>query len=448
MKKTFLATALILGMSSTAFAAANNPFSDVPQGHWAYNSVAKLAAEGIIEGYGDGTYRGNRNITRYEMAQMVARALARYDQLAAQVADASRAVANTRRASTPAVTAPAPQTQPARPVISGASRAELDSLAYEFREELDGLGVRVEELEKHSDMVKWNGKIEYSYEHLKFGNEKAWAHGAKFQFDPSAEVNDHWTANARFEAEVDFRDDSTTSSKLERIWAEGNYDNFNVRLGRMELFTNEEGLIWDTEFSGAQLTFGDRFKAVLMAGRLAGDGIEIGAAEDHSDILGANLQYDAGKGLAVGGGYYYLEDDDFRTTDYSNSGDTNKASVWSANLGYTFSDNFSIHGAYAQNTKADTEKSAWQAQLKYGVYDDNPERGDWGVWAGYRRYGSNVSFVPTEDDTIRGTKGWFVGGGYAPFKNIGVTLRYFDGKTLSEDKTKTKHFLGKVEFFF
>ena len=57
MKKTVaaaLAAAFVVGASSTTFAAAN-PFSDVPAGHWAYQSVAKLAAAGVIEGYGDGT---------------------------------------------------------------------------------------------------------------------------------------------------------------------------------------------------------------------------------------------------------------------------------------------------------------------------------------------------------------------------------------------------------
>ncbi|MBR3050627.1 MAG: S-layer homology domain-containing protein, partial [Selenomonadaceae bacterium] len=79
MKKTVaaaLTAAFVVGVSSSAFAAAN-PFSDVPAGHWAYNSVSKLAAEGVIEGYGDGTYRGDRNITRYEMAQMIAKAMAK-----------------------------------------------------------------------------------------------------------------------------------------------------------------------------------------------------------------------------------------------------------------------------------------------------------------------------------------------------------------------------------
>ena len=74
MKKTLvsaLTTALVVGAASTTFAAAN-PFSDVPADHWAYDAVTQLAADGVIEGYGDTTFRGNQNITRYEMAQMVA----------------------------------------------------------------------------------------------------------------------------------------------------------------------------------------------------------------------------------------------------------------------------------------------------------------------------------------------------------------------------------------
>ena len=42
--------------------AAANPFSDVPRDHWAYDAVTQLAADGVVEGYGDGTFRGDRNI--------------------------------------------------------------------------------------------------------------------------------------------------------------------------------------------------------------------------------------------------------------------------------------------------------------------------------------------------------------------------------------------------
>ena len=65
---------LIVNTSKT-FAAAN-PFSDVPTGHWAYNAVITLASKGIIEGYGEGTFRGNRNITRYEAATITAQLMA------------------------------------------------------------------------------------------------------------------------------------------------------------------------------------------------------------------------------------------------------------------------------------------------------------------------------------------------------------------------------------
>ena len=76
MKKSLVfAMAMALGVSATAFAA--NPFSDVPAGHWAYAAVAKLAAAGIVDGYPDGTYKGDRTMTRYEMAQIIAKALAK-----------------------------------------------------------------------------------------------------------------------------------------------------------------------------------------------------------------------------------------------------------------------------------------------------------------------------------------------------------------------------------
>ena len=76
-KKNLLIFSMALGIManvSVALAAAN-PFSDMPAGHWAYNSVTKLAAEGITNGYGDGTYRGDRNITRYEAVSLLAKLL-------------------------------------------------------------------------------------------------------------------------------------------------------------------------------------------------------------------------------------------------------------------------------------------------------------------------------------------------------------------------------------
>jgi hypothetical protein len=50
-------------------------FPDVPQNHWAYETIKAMAAQGLIEGYPDGTFGGDRTMTRYEFAQIVYRAL-------------------------------------------------------------------------------------------------------------------------------------------------------------------------------------------------------------------------------------------------------------------------------------------------------------------------------------------------------------------------------------
>ena len=122
MKKSLVfAMAMALGVSATAFAA--NPFSDLPAGHWAYGAVAKLAAAGVVDGYPDGTFKGDKTMTRYEMAQIVAKALAK-----------------------------------------GAIGAD-DKLVSEFADELDNLGVRVAKLEKNADAVKITGNIRTHYAH-------------------------------------------------------------------------------------------------------------------------------------------------------------------------------------------------------------------------------------------------------------------------------------------
>ena len=69
--KNFFMAFVALAMGSTVFAA--NPFSDVPASHWAAESVAAMVSKGVITGYGDGRFRGERNITRYEAAAMIAK---------------------------------------------------------------------------------------------------------------------------------------------------------------------------------------------------------------------------------------------------------------------------------------------------------------------------------------------------------------------------------------
>ncbi|MBE8953684.1 MAG: S-layer homology domain-containing protein [Quinella sp. 1Q7] len=468
MKKSVaaaLAAAFVVGATSTTFAAAN-PFSDVPAGHWAYNSVAKLAAEGVVEGYGDGTYRGDRNITRYEMAQMVAKAMAKNP--------------------------------------SGASKAELDRLAAEFRDELDALGVRVANLEKYADKLQMFGKIEYTYKSHRTDRYQYDANGNLeklggknrvnmddmiFRFEPVAHVNDNWTLRARIDAHVDLSRDTSNSYSLERGWAQGDYKfgnrDFQVKFGRQPLWTNEDGIVWDTEYSGAEFTYGSKWKFRAIGGRLKDtkvggsirnmtkwDGRQDANASqkewspgyygpdrtDPSSFWAINLQYDPGaKGFFGGAGYYSIKDDDLKGLGpnglvfYSNDGDTNKAKIWSVNAGYRIGKG-QIWGSYAKNTEADVENNSWQALAKYGTLygggNQGTKKGEWAVWAGYKKLASNVGFEALmHDDAAAGTKGIIAGASWAPMDRIVVLAKYFKGKYITGNGDAERLF-GRVEFFF
>jgi len=473
MKKTVaaaVAAAVVVGASATTFAAAN-PFSDVPSTHWAYQSVAKLAAAGVIEGYGDGTYRGDRQITRYEMAQMVAKAMAKNP--------------------------------------SGASKAELDRLAAEFRDELDALGVRVAELEKYADKVIWQGKIEYTYKNHKTDNwydeQRSGHHSTSghtrvkqddwiFRFEPIMEVNDHWTLRARIDAHVDLSRDTSNDFELVRGWAQGDYDNFQIRVGRQPLYTNEDGLVWDTEYTGADITFGklsNGLRATIFGGRLkagkvgggirhagAWDGRQDGGSgeerfanaagtigswgEDPTSMVGINIQYDPGeKGIFGGLGYYGMKDDDFKYINvdgekipnyaYSRHGNTDKAQIYSINAGWRLGKG-QIWGAYAKNSKADYEATSWQALARYGnLYgggNQSTKKGQWAVWAGYKRLGTNASPIAISwDDAYAGTKGFVAGASWAPFDRIVVLAKYFKGKYITGPGDAERIF-ARVEFFY
>ncbi|MCF7934973.1 MAG: S-layer homology domain-containing protein [Synergistales bacterium] len=114
MKKlvVLLTAVMVVAFAAPAFAA--NPFMDVPMNHWAYDAISQLAAKGVVNGYPDGTFRGNQPMTRYEMATIVARALAVVDMDKASKQDVEM----------------------------------LKKLVVEFKDELDALGVKVDDLDE------------------------------------------------------------------------------------------------------------------------------------------------------------------------------------------------------------------------------------------------------------------------------------------------------------
>ena len=445
MKKTLvsaLTTALVVGAASTTFAAAN-PFSDVPADHWAYDAVSQLAADGVIEGYGDTTFKGDKNITRYEMAQMIAKAMAKTN-------------------------------------VGSSDKALIDKLAAEFSDELNNLGVRVANLEKNADKVKFTGMVRYDYWSTRNDAKNTARPDQKidhvyFRLYPDAEINDHWHVQARLQGTWTPAKDTASEMKLSYVHAEGNYSNFNVKLGKMPLYsTSDDGMIMDGMFSGAQMTFGNKLKAIVSAGRqdLSADGYDLmagsvseydkaghvtsdmtvsnlvrahqnGAKDDVADYQSLQLVETTGK-LTAGAGYHRFQSKDFAFFNgYDKTQKEDKADIWTVGGSYAFDKNVSLAGYYGENTDADAFEKAGSVQLSYkGASAAN--KGSWGAFAAYRHLGQNVSFSPTYDDMWEGMKGYSFGASYAPLKHVIASASYTMGKDLATD-TDSKILFGRLK---
>ena len=428
-KKTLVSAitaALVVGAASTTFAAAN-PFSDVPADSWAYDAVTTLAADGVIDGYPDGTYKGQNTMTRYEMAQIVARAMAKTD-------------------------------------LEKADKALVDKLAAEFAEELDNLGVRVADLEKKSDNVKFGGELRYRYYDISRDGELGDETHNKvlFRLDPKAYIgNSGWTANARIDYEMNLStDENADHATVDRAYVEGPLFGATVTAGRTPVFT-AQGLLFDDRISGGTVAFGsDEFTTTLAAGRYNPDHDTVSETEAEAGLTarditaeyyGVQFDYTPSEQLALNAGYTALVNmDESEVKDAKVIKlDSKDANFWYVGGSYAFNPNVKFVGEYAQNTEswADDQDQAWTAELQYK--GANPaDAGSWGMYAGYRQIEEFAAVAPTYDDIIgAGYKGAVVGASYVPAENILATVQYFDGEETKSGKDASK-FFANVDFFF
>ncbi len=147
----YLAVVLAAIVSFTLVAPAfAQPFADVPTDHWAYDAIAELAAKGLIEGYPDGAFRGDRAATRYEMAMVVARLLARIEAI--KIPPLPGDLARTAQ-----VTAASAADRAAISAVDQrltSKLATIQRLVAEFRAELAALGVRVTAVEEELAAIR------------------------------------------------------------------------------------------------------------------------------------------------------------------------------------------------------------------------------------------------------------------------------------------------------
>lgn len=384
MKKTLVfAMAMALGVSATAFAA--NPFSDVPAGHWAYASVAKLAAEGVVDGYPDGTFKGNNLMTRYEMAQIVAKALAK-----------------------------------------GAIKPD-DRLVGEFADELDTLGVRVAKLEKKSDNVKITGNIRATYVNYS-GDDNGNYTKLRSRLFFTGAVNDNWNFVSMIQNDQNLNSNGDNSggdenNTFQRAYLQGKIGTVGVTAGRYEGFM-AEGNIYDTRINGLKLDFGKAVKFTAEAGKMSN-----ASGTDNESVAGKYY-----RGTVAGNvGALALEANYVKAKDV-------KALAYTDDQIYTLGANYKagdlkvgamyLRGDSDYTDLHDMSDDGYVISLGYGAAKAS-KVGSLGVWAKYYDQGASTVLAHTMNGTYSktyGFKGYGVGVDYTVAKNMVAGVQYFDLK--------------------
>ena len=396
--KKILALAAVAALTAGVSAYAANPFSDVTPDDWAFQAVSDLSAQGVVEGYPDGSFKGERNMTRYELAQIIARLMAKEDQLNAE------------------------------------QQATLDKLAGEYADELANLGVRVANLEKKVGNISWSGDARMQYHHeLASRTEHADLWSGRMRINVEGQVNDQVTVNGRFVNEMDFKDGDSSSTSMDRINAKWTpNDATYVTIGRQGVALDVTGTFWDEDgvFDGVAAGW-DNGKVGVEAGygrfKSAANEAEGWSGQDKTEAWYGKLTGHIADAADVSA--FYLKN--AQKQDKGAQVGEN-ASAWGAGLSYGIGD-FTVDGDYVktQNTQAG-DAALWTAGLTYGEVDTD-KVGSWSLGAHYVKADKGSMFLGNtaldmgdqlgfSNDT--NVKFWVAKAGVAVQKNVELDAYY------------------------
>ncbi len=409
MKKSLvLAMAMALGVTASAYAA--NPFSDVPAGHWAYDAVNKLAAEGVVDGYPDGTYGGDKLMTRYEMAQIVAKAMAK--------------------------------------------GANVDKLAAEFADELDSLGVRVANLEKKADNVKITGQIRASY---RDADDKGHQGRLRTRLFVNGTINEDWTYIGRFENNQYYDGADTTKGysdaagddevKFNWAYVIGRVGGVKMEAGRQD-FTNAD--VVDITGDGVKLAYGSDWQVKGWAFKGTSDVV------DYTDT--AMQDGDRVYVAAVEGAFGAVD----TAVRYYKADTVDENEIVEVALAGEVAKDLTLRGSWFNGTVADEaevgdfDTNGWLVGLSYRGAKAS-EVGSWGAYATYsdRPYAtyllptnfSGYAVKPNDLHDGDGYEGYEVGANVTLAKNIVAGVKYFDYES-REGKDDAQTLWSEVIFTF
>ena len=418
MKKSLvLAMAMALGVTASAYAA--NPFSDVPAGHWAYDSINKLAAAGVIEGYGDSTFGGDKLMTRYEMAQIVAKAMAK--------------------------------------------GANVDKLAAEFADELDNLGVRVANLEKKADNVKITGNIRYSYAE-KDGDIDGFSNKLRSRIWVKGQVNDDWSYTGMLENNQDFTNNAgDEDTKFQRAYVDGKIGGVAVEAGRLPL-NLVAGNLYDTRADGIVASYGKDVKVTgfyakpTNQGKVLADTPKIDKIEvEYDNVYGAKVDAKFGVVTATAGytvfqdaalnGYEYFKD----KAELVESVDLDDNKIWNVGVAFDVAKNLNLSANYMKSSEkyVTDDDDAIVVGLSYAGAKA-AKAGSFGIYANYydQARSTVVAHTMNGEYGTHGFKGYMVGANYTFAKNIVGAVEYYDLEDKWNSSNDLKTLWSQLVFTF
>ena len=399
-KKLVASLVATMAVGATAFAA--NPFVDVPSDSWAYNSVVELANSGIIQGVDGVHFQGERNITRYEAAEIVAKAMAHEDRANAE------------------------------------QRALINRLADEFSDELNNLGVRVSNLEDRVGNVKLTGdaRVRYMKQGDTLKNDGSWQFRGRLR--ANAKINDRADAVIGVNYNSNFSNTDAASADKDTFYVDRAYVNyaldagkkFNLMVGRYDYeLGNASGIQYGDNFDGAQLKFANKKMAAT-----AGYGkFKEGVLNDTKTAYGELEGFFGGgsvAGSAVGAFYNNFN---------KGTGAVAPDDLWGAYTSLNFAKKFNFLGEYQKvnNPGTSTDADVFYGKLQYGkALFAQPKT--WDLWVDYVNIDENGVYGSTGNwrtDSLlgiggNGAKGWGVGADYAFAKNAQFQVfQTFNSKT-------------------
>jgi len=315
-----------------------------------------------------------------------------------------------------------------------AKGANVDKLAAEFADELDNLGVRVANLEKKADNVKITGEMRYHYvEHDgvdKDGKDFSYATQLRSRIWVNGQINDDWKYTGMIENIQDLKNNTgDETTKFQRAYVNGKLGGLAVQAGRYHAKWSE-GNVYDNRFDGVQVAYGKDVKLTAGYGKAAHTtGLETPAkAANAKDTYYAEL---SGKveNLSLAAGYYKFEDVKEKV------GVDDK--IWTVAANYAFDKNFKLGAMYLNGDK-DGYKGDDDGFVVTASYKGAKaaKAGSWGLVAKYYDQGASTYIDHTMNgladnklftsNKAEGFKGYSVAANYTFAKNIVGQVEWYD----------------------